>query len=164
MYVQFCVCSESTRRWEVSSQFNPINVVPFGREIKYLTLGAQEVICYYRLAAYLNSLLNLFFPDVTSGDQMITYRELPLVVYDIIKTWGRGNFKQSRYPLLYTILIKGDFTVYSSQQWYSADLRLGRGLVQWLRITIMWKNTLECHSSNSLGLYTPVHSIPAIAR
>ena len=95
---------------------------------------------------------------------MITYRELPFVVYDIIKTFGMGIFQQSRHSLLYTILIMEDLTVYSSQQWYSADLRLGRGLVQWLRITIMWKNTLECHSYNSLGLYTPVHSIPAIAR
>ena len=66
---------------------------------------------------------------------MISYRELPFVVYDIIKTLGRGFFEQSRHSLLYTILIKGDLTVYSSQQWYSADLRLERALVQWLRIT-----------------------------
>ena len=35
-----CVCTESTRRWEVSFQFNPINVVPFGTEMKsFVTIG-----------------------------------------------------------------------------------------------------------------------------
>ena len=94
----------------------------------------NEVICYYRLAPYLH------FTTCSSqichlGDHAISHRELPFVVHDIIKTLGRGFFEHSRHPLLYTILIKGDLTVYSSQQWYSADLRLERALVQWLRIT-----------------------------
>ena len=40
VYILFCVCTESTRRWEVSFQFNPINVVPFGTEMKsFVTIG-----------------------------------------------------------------------------------------------------------------------------